>query len=44
MTTALVVQHIRCEPPGVFTGVLERHGITIENKSRSVFSHGKKVS
>jgi GMP synthase-like glutamine amidotransferase len=30
MTTALVVQHIRCEPPGVFTGVLERHGITIE--------------
>jgi GMP synthase (glutamine-hydrolysing) len=30
MTTALVVQHIRCEPPGVFTGVLERYGITIE--------------
>jgi GMP synthase (glutamine-hydrolysing) len=30
MTRALVVQHIRCEPPGVFTGVLERHGITIE--------------
>jgi GMP synthase (glutamine-hydrolysing) len=30
MTRALVVQHIRCEPPGVFTGVLERHGLAIE--------------
>jgi GMP synthase (glutamine-hydrolysing) len=30
MTRALVVQHIRCEPPGVFTEVLGRHGITIE--------------
>jgi GMP synthase (glutamine-hydrolysing) len=30
MTRALVVQHIRCEPPGVFTDVLVRHGITIE--------------
>src|SRR5258708_5905153 len=30
MTRALVVQHIRCEPPGVFTGVLARHGIMIE--------------
>jgi GMP synthase (glutamine-hydrolysing) len=30
MTRALVVQHIRCEPPGVFTDVLGRHGITIE--------------
>ena len=30
MTKALVVQHIRCEPPGVFTGVLGRLGITIE--------------
>src|SRR5260370_40063720 len=30
MTRGLVVQHIRCEPPGVFTGVLARHGITIE--------------
>src|SRR5258708_28085640 len=30
MTRALAVQHIRCEPPGVFAGVLVRHGITIE--------------
>jgi GMP synthase (glutamine-hydrolysing) len=30
MTRAVVVQHIRCEPPGVFTDVLGRHGITIE--------------
>jgi GMP synthase (glutamine-hydrolysing) len=30
MTRALVVQHIRCEPPGVFTDVLGRHGIPIE--------------
>src|SRR5258708_39714169 len=29
MARALVVQHIRCEPAGVFTGVLARHGITI---------------
>jgi GMP synthase (glutamine-hydrolysing) len=29
MTRALVVQHIRCEPPGVFTGVLARHGISV---------------
>jgi GMP synthase (glutamine-hydrolysing) len=27
---ALVLQHIPCEPPGVFTGVLARHGIAIE--------------
>ncbi len=30
MTRALVVQHIRCEPPGVFSDVLGRHGITTE--------------
>ena len=30
MTTALVVQHIRCEPPGVFADVLARHQIAIE--------------
>jgi GMP synthase (glutamine-hydrolysing) len=30
MSRALVVQHIRCEPPGVFADVLGRHGITIE--------------
>jgi GMP synthase (glutamine-hydrolysing) len=30
MTSALVVQHIRCEPPGVFTDVLARHQITVE--------------
>ena len=30
MTRALVLQHIRCEPPGVFSGVLARHGIAIE--------------
>src|SRR5215831_16667897 len=30
MTRALVVQHIRCEPPGVFTDVLARHQIAIE--------------
>jgi GMP synthase (glutamine-hydrolysing) len=30
VTTALVVQHIRCEPPGVFAGVLRRNGIAIE--------------
>jgi GMP synthase (glutamine-hydrolysing) len=30
MTRALVVQHIRCEPPGAFSGVLARHQITVE--------------
>jgi GMP synthase (glutamine-hydrolysing) len=30
MTRALVVQHIRCEPPGVFADVLGRRGIAIE--------------
>ncbi|HEV2239771.1 MAG TPA: hypothetical protein VGR98_01900, partial [Streptosporangiaceae bacterium] len=30
MTRALVVQHISCEPPGVFTDVLARHQIAIE--------------
>ena len=30
MTRALVLQHIRCEPPGVFSGVLARHGIATE--------------
>ena len=30
MTRALVLQHIRCEPPGIFAGVLRRHGIGIE--------------
>jgi GMP synthase-like glutamine amidotransferase len=30
VTRALVVQHIRCEPPGVFTDVLGRHQVTIE--------------
>jgi GMP synthase-like glutamine amidotransferase len=30
VTRALVLQHIRCEPPGTFTGVLRRHGIRIE--------------
>jgi GMP synthase-like glutamine amidotransferase len=30
VATALVLQHIRCEPPGIFTGVLARHGIAIE--------------
>jgi GMP synthase (glutamine-hydrolysing) len=29
MTRALVVQHIRCEPPGVFTGVLARHRVSV---------------
>jgi GMP synthase (glutamine-hydrolysing) len=27
---ALVVQHLRCEPPGTFTDVLARHRVTIE--------------
>lgn len=30
MTRALVVQHIRCEPPGVFADVLARHQIATE--------------
>jgi GMP synthase (glutamine-hydrolysing) len=30
MTRALVVQHIRCEPPGVFADVLGRRGIAVE--------------
>jgi GMP synthase (glutamine-hydrolysing) len=30
VTRAVVLQHIRCEPPGVFTDVLERRGIGIE--------------
>jgi GMP synthase (glutamine-hydrolysing) len=30
VTSALVLQHIGCEPPGVFTGVLDRHGVGIE--------------
>jgi hypothetical protein len=30
VSRALVLQHIRCEPPGIFTGVLRRHGIRIE--------------
>src|SRR5215831_1512564 len=30
MNRALVLQHIRCEPPGMFTGMLTGRGITIE--------------
>jgi GMP synthase (glutamine-hydrolysing) len=30
MTRAYVLQHIRCEPPGIFSGVLEKHGIEVE--------------
>ena len=30
MTQALVLQHIRCEPPGIFSGMLTGHGIAIE--------------
>jgi len=30
MTRALVVQHIRCEPPGVFADVLARRSIEVE--------------
>jgi GMP synthase (glutamine-hydrolysing) len=30
VTGALVLQHIRCEPPGIFTDVLRQHGIRIE--------------
>ena len=30
MTRALVLQHIRCEPPGIFSGMLTDRGISIE--------------
>ncbi len=30
MATACVLQHIRCEPPGIFADVLREHGIGIE--------------
>jgi GMP synthase (glutamine-hydrolysing) len=30
MTRAFVLQHIRCEPPGVFSGMLTARGIAIE--------------
>jgi len=30
MTRALVLQHIRCEPPGMFSGMLTDRGIAIE--------------
>jgi GMP synthase-like glutamine amidotransferase len=30
VTSALVVQHIRCEPPGAFADVLGRHGIAVQ--------------
>src|SRR2546428_13673087 len=30
MTRAFVLQHIRCEPPGIFTDVLTGRGIAIE--------------
>jgi GMP synthase (glutamine-hydrolysing) len=30
MTRAVVVQHIRCEPPGVFTDVLRRRSVAVE--------------
>jgi GMP synthase-like glutamine amidotransferase len=30
MTRALVLQHIRCEPPGIFSGVLADRGAAIE--------------
>ncbi len=29
MTRACVLQHIRCEPPGLFSDVLRRHGIVV---------------
>jgi GMP synthase (glutamine-hydrolysing) len=29
-TRALVLQHIRCEPPGVFSDVLARHRVTVD--------------
>ena len=30
MTRALVLQHIRCEPPGIFSDMFTTHGIAIE--------------
>src|SRR5690348_12500374 len=30
MPRAVVLQHIRCEPPGLFTGMLADRGIAIE--------------
>ena len=30
MTRALVLQHIRCEPPGLFSGMLNERGVAIE--------------
>ena len=30
MTRALVLQHIRCEPPGIFSGMLTGRGISVE--------------
>ena len=30
MTRALVLQHIRCEPPGMFSGMLNGRGASIE--------------
>ena len=30
MTRALVLQHIRCEPPGLFSGMLNDRGASIE--------------
>src|SRR5215471_5975451 len=30
MTRAVVLQHIRCEPPGIFSGMLTDRGIAIE--------------
>src|SRR5215471_10230649 len=30
MTRALVLQHIRCEPPGLFSGLLNERGVAIE--------------
>jgi GMP synthase (glutamine-hydrolysing) len=30
MTRACVLQHIRCEPPGIFAGMLSEHGIGID--------------
>ena len=30
MTRACVLQHIRCEPPGIFAAMLSQHGIGID--------------
>ena len=30
MTRALVLQHIRCEPPGLFSGMLNERGVAID--------------